>query len=563
MASDPFLLPPLTRRRLLRQGISVGVGVPLAGGVLAACMSDDEDDPTTTTADRARGGMLTAAMGSEIRGFDVQRFYDTQSVTMADLVYSRLLRLDPGDASKLLPDLATEVPTPEDGGRSWTFTLREDARFHDGSPVTAADVKFSIERLISPDTKSEGVAYYTGLISDTEALAAGKRSESRGIVAVDDRTVRFRLVGPRADFAALMSIWLASIYPRSAARAGGSVNEKPVGSGPFKVDSYRPGREIRFSRHAAYHLADEVFLDGIQLQLAVDPDTAILQIDGGQLHVLTDDVPAAAYGSKRNDPKRKEQLTEGLVDDVYYLTLNDVEGTPLFESAELRRAIHMAIDKDRIVQQLQGRGEPADGFWSPKSRYHDPDFPSIPHDPDEARRVLADGGMDGQSVELIVPSSGSALSELGPSILQDLEGVGLRPELRSLEFAAWLGETMKSGAIVPNGWPMDVPHGSFVVNSALTQATKELAEADGTCCNFSRWASPEVDRLNNKGIATTDQAEDVAAYQEIMRMTMGQEALWIPLVWPKRVYYHAPAVQGVTVSTNTAALLLSRLSLNA
>ena len=540
-----------TFRQMLRRCGAIGAMTLLAGALVACGGGDDGDSgsnasPATTAAETARGGSLRGAMSSEIRGFDVQRYYDTQSVTVADLVYSRLLRLDPADATKLLPDLATEVPSPEEGGRVWTFPLRDDATFHDGSPVTAADVKFSIERLVKPSTKSEGAAYYTGMIDAIEA--------------VDDHTVRFELSGPRADFAPLMSLWLASIYP--AGTKTKEQNEQPIGSGPFRVESYAPGREIKFARYEEYYGADDINLDGITLKLGVDPDTAILQIDGGELDVLTDEVPAAAYGKLHNDSAKQEQLAEGLVDDVYYLTLNAVDDSDLFATPEARRAIHMAIDKERILQQLQGRGEVADGFWSPKSRYHDPDFPATEHDPESAKKMLADAGLAGATVELIVPSNGSALAGLGPSVLQDLEQVGLRPKLRTLDFAAWLGETMKPGAIVPNGWPMDVPHGSFVVSAALTEATKEAAVADGACCNFSRWASAEVDRLNEEGIAATDEATEVSAYQEIMRITMGEEALWVPLIWPKRVYYHAPGVQGMVVSTNTAALLLSRLALS-
>lgn len=563
MARDSLTNPTMTRRSLVGKGFALGA-IPVLGGTLAGCLGGDDDTAGGGQGGggaRVRGGTLTAAMSAEIRGFDVQRFYDTQSVTMADLVFSRLLRLDPADASKRLPDLAEAVPEPEDGGRAYTFKLRQGATFHDGSPVTAADVKYSIERLIHPDTKSEGVGYYTGLIEDTEALAAGKSTQSRGIVAVDDRTVRFRLVQARADFLDLMSIWLASIYPKAIVeQRGAGFNQRPVGSGPFQVESYRAGREIRLKRFADYYAPDEIYLDGMDIRLGVSADTAILQIDGGELDVLWDEVPSASYNSIRNDPTRQKRLAEGFADDVYYLTLNAVDDTPLFATVETRKAIHMAIDKRRILQQLQGRGQVADGFWSPKSRYHDPDFPAIPHDPEQARQILSEAGLKGEAVELIVPSSGSALAGLGPTVLQDLEKVGLKPKLRSLEFAAWLGETMKPGAIVPNGWPMDVPHGSFVVSSALNEASKKLAVDDSVCCNFSRWASPEVDRLNNTGITTTDSAKEIAAYQEIMRITMGEQALWVPLIWPKRVYYHADQVDGVTVSSNTAALLLSRLS---
>jgi ABC-type transport system substrate-binding protein len=116
---------------------------------------------------------------------------------------------------------------------------------------------------------------------------------------------------------------------------------------------------------------------------------------------------------------------------------------------------------------------------------------------------------------------------------------------------------------VPNGWSMDVPHGSYVVDSAFTTATKEAADADGTCCNFSRWASPEVDELNTTGNTTTDKEEEISAYQQIMRTVIGEEALWVTVYWPQRSLYRGDSVQNLLVGTNTAATIFTKLALTA
>jgi peptide/nickel transport system substrate-binding protein len=245
--------------------------------------------------------------------------------------------------------------------------------------------------------------------------------------------------------------------------------------------------------------------------------------------------------------------------------LNAVDESPVFKTVEARRAIHQAIDKRRIVQQMQGRGEVASGFWSPRSAYFDEEFPAVDYDVEAAKQALEAAGVAGQEVEVVVPADGTffPIDLWGPSIVQDLEAAGLKPKLTSLEFSAWLGETMKPTAIVPNGWSMDVPHGSFVVDSAFTQATKEAADADGTCCNFSRWASPQVDELNTQGIQATDKQQEIDAYREIMRITIGQEYLWVPVVWPRRSFYRGEKVGGLVVYPNTAAMLLARLWLEA
>ena len=106
---------------------------------------------------------------------------------------------------------------------------------------------------------------------------------------------------------------------------------------------------------------------------------------------------------------------------------------------------------------------------------------------------------------------------------------------------------------------MDNPHGSYVVDSAFTLATKAAADKSDTCCNFSHWGTAAVDKLNDTGNTTTSKAKEVAAYKSIMRTAIAQQALWITLFWPKRALYHGTRVKNLTVPANTASVMLSRL----
>jgi ABC-type transport system substrate-binding protein len=590
-----------TRRRFLRHAAALGA-LPGIASIVAACGGDGgeaapppppaeepppgepppaepppaepppAEPPPAEPPPAASGGVLRATMGSDVRGFDVQRFYDNQSVTFGEAIYSKLVTTDPQNAGTILPDLAEEVPAPENGGTSYTFRLR-DATFHDGSPVTAADVKFSFERLIHPETKSEGGFYYQGVIVDTEGVVAGEATESSGIVVVDDKTVRFDLVEPRANFLNLLAIWFASIYPKAAVEAKGDAwNLEPIGSGPFKLDSYQAGQRITLSRYDGYFAADQIFLDGMEIDLAVDPDTAILRIDSGDADVMWDEIPSSAYNAIKNDPERSPRIVEGLVDNVWYLTLNSVDASAIFKTVDVRRAISMAINKAAILQHDQNRGEVADGFWSPASQYYDAEFPAIPYDPEQARSIIEAAGVAGQELDLIVPAPGTFFPTDGwaPLIQQDLQQAGLQVNIVSLAFDAWLNRTMDPLAIVPNGWSMDVPHGSYVIDSAFTTTTKDVAlkdDAEGvtpaTCCNFSRYATPEIDELNRIGNTTTDKQEEISAYQEIMRKLMAEEALWVTVYWPKRSLYRGDNVQNLAVGTNTAATLFTKLALSA
>lgn len=538
----------VSRRRFLRY-VAAASALPGVSALLAACGGGGaaESRKATTTTAAKKGGILRVSSGSDITGFDPAPHWDPPMFTTSELVYSRLVKADPRDVTRILPDLAVEVPEPQNG-TSYTFRLRE-AKFHDGTPVTADDVKFSIERILDPKTKAAAGYLYAGLF--------------KKIVVVDSRTIRFELVGPRSTFLPLLTLPWGSVLPRHALEGGAKkFNLSPIGSGPFKLDSYRSGQRAVFSRFDEYHAPGSILLDGITLELPVDPETAMLRIDRGELDAMLDDVPPGAYASVRNDPSRKNRLISAVVDNVDYITLNAVDGSPIFRHEDARRGIAMAIDKERLVRQLQGRARAATGFWSPASQYWDEDYKGIPHDPEQARQLIEKAGVKGMSVDFIGIAKGSfyPLDQIGPSIVQDLEAAGLRANLKSLEFSNWLSHTMEAGAIVPNGWPMDDPHGSYVVDSSFTSATRKAAEKSGSCCNFSRFSDPEVDRLAKIGVTTTDKAEEIRAYQEILR-TVVDRALWIPLFYPRRVVYKSDRVQNLTVPTNWEGLLLSEVGL--
>jgi oligopeptide transport system substrate-binding protein len=547
----------LTRRRFLAYAAAAAAAPPLASW-LAACGGSPATTPSGKTI--KKGGTLTVSLATDTRGFDATKFWDQNNFTISAILFSRLLQQDPNSASHLLPDLAMGVPAPDNGGTSYTFKLR-NATFHDGTPVTAQDVKFSIERLLGPAEGSEGGSLYAGLIKDTDNVIAGKANTSSGIVVLDDHTIRFDLQGPNNSFLPLMSLPFASIVPMHAVQAAGSKwNFQPVGSGAFKLDSYQSGQMAIFSRYSGYFNASAINLDKIQLEVNVSPDTAILRIDRGDLDMMLDDVPSGSYNAIRTDPIRSKRLSSVVTDNVAFITLNDPANTPVFKSLDARRAIAMAIDKARIVQQLQGRGKVATGFWSPADKYWDPSYQGIPFDQAQAKQLVTSAGVAGMEVNLFWMTNYFPLDQIGASIAQDLATVGFKPNLKTADYSSFVNHTMDKGYIMPEEWAMDITHGSYVVASSFTSSSYQAAISSAACCNYSRYTSPEVDQLEQTGLTASTPAQEISAYQHIMR-TVVDQALWIPLFYPIRVLYHGDRVAKLQVPTNWEGVFLSSLGL--
>ena len=224
-----------------------------------------------------------------------------------------------------------------------------------------------------------------------------------------------------------------------------------------------------------------------------------------------------------------------------------MEESPVFASLDARKAITMAINKQALLQHDQNRGEVATGFWSPENQCYNADFEALPYDPEQARSLIESAGVAGQEVELVMAAPGTLFPTDGwaPLLQQDIEQAGLKVKVTSLAFDAWLSRTMDPLAIVPNGWSMDVPHGSS--SSTRRSDRHQGGGRRGGPAELLALGLPEVDELNATGNATTDKEEEISAYQQIMRTVIGEEALWVTVYWPQRSLYRGDNVQNLLV----------------
>ena len=190
---------------------------------------------------------------------------DTTSAGVVVEIFGGLVGFDTN--LQLIPDLADSWDVSTDG-LTYTFKIRENAAFHDGTKVTAGDFKWSLERAVNPDTASPTAKTYLGDIVGVEDVLEGRGSEIRGVKAVDDVTLQIQIDAPKAYFLAKLTYPTAYVVDKNNVSEGGlNWTDNPNGTGPFRLTDYKIGERIILERNDLYHL-EKAKLAKIQMNLA-------------------------------------------------------------------------------------------------------------------------------------------------------------------------------------------------------------------------------------------------------------------------------------------------------
>lgn len=441
--------------------------------------------------------------------------------------YDASLRVVPAAAASWIATASDE----------WTFTLREGGTFHDGSPVTAADFKFAWEQAVRL-----GLAgYHLRDVQGYDALRAKKAAELAGVTAVDDRTLRVRLIGPRADFPAVVAHPALGPVPRTvwqADRAG--FLQRPVGNGPFRMDGTWAHNEfIRVARFkgrqdgSAPTVVDEVLFP------ISDPDTAYLAFQQGRRDFSP--LPAGAlaeasrqYPASSDDGYHGPGVLLGPTPVLYFLGFNVTQ--PPFDDVEVRRAVSMAIDREALRDAiLEGNVSVARATVPPPiPGARDNACGACERDPAEARRIFAERGIT--EVELWL-NRGGGHEQVAQQIGQDLAAVGVGLRLRSEppppdgSFGDYL-DILSSGeaGMFRFGWSAEYP----TMDAALSPLFDSRSTPASGGRNFMRYANAEVDGLIDRARGTSDELTRHRLYQQAEDLAVGRDQAIIPLF----VYHH-------------------------
>ena len=514
-------------------------GAALIASLLAvpALAQDAGMDPNAKN-----GGGIVVTYKDDVATLDPAIGYDWQNWSMIKSLFDGLMDYEPGTTT-LRPGLAESYDISDDG-KTFTFHLRKGVKFHNGREMTADDVKYSLDRVTNPETQSPGAGFF-GSIKGYDAMADGSAKSLEGVTVVDPSTVKIELSRPDATFLHVMALNFASVVPQEAVdEAGADFGKKPVGTGAFKLADWTLGQKLVFERNPDYWREGLPHLDTITFEVGQEPIVALLRLQNGEVDVPGDGIPPAKFQEVMSDPEQKARVVEGGQLHTGYITMN-VEMEP-FDKKEVRQAVNMAINKDRIVQIINNRAVPANQPLPPSMPGYSKDYEGYAFDQAKAKEMLAEAGLpDGFETELYVMNT-DPNPRIAQAIQQDLASIGIKASIQSLAQANVIaagGEKDQAPMIWSGGmaWIADFPDPSNFYGPILG-----CAGAVQGGWNWSWYCNEELDAEADAAdamVAPDQQQARAERWGKIFTTAM-DDAPWVPIFNEQRFTVHSARMGG-------------------
>jgi peptide/nickel transport system substrate-binding protein len=448
------------------------------------------------------------------------------------------------EGTELVPDLALDLPTPADDGRTYTFRVRRGIRYSNGQLVRPEDFRRALERTIVIYRDSY---YYGSIVGGSACASRPSRCDlSRG-VATDDRawTVTFHLRQPDPEL--LYKLALPTAYAVPAGTPPTDVGTHPVpATGPYEIASYEPGRLVRLVRNARFRLwsADaqpDGYPDEIVWKLGPPPPAQVRAVETGKADVAFEGVPPNRLTEV--ETQYASQVRDNLLPGTTFISLNT--RVPPFNDVRVRQALSYAIDRGAIARVLGGPDRA-----QPTCQILPPDFPAYrPYCPftlrrsaagswgapnlTKARQLITASGTRGAKVTVWIPPNHRPEGALVVALLRQL-GYRARAKLAGLDYYAKIGDSHLRIQAGVHTWLPDYPAAPAFLNALFS--CRAFKPGTGTNLNASEFCDPQIDRkiARARALEIGDPAHASSLWSRIDRELVDQAPV-VPLVNPKQV----------------------------
>jgi peptide/nickel transport system substrate-binding protein len=390
----------------------------------------------------------------------------------------------PDSEGKLLP-AAAESWTIEQEGLVYNFTLREALAFHDGSPVSAADVKFTLEL-----AAKAGFAGFTKI---------------RSVEASGNRNVKVTLHEIDPDFLAYITI---GIVPES----NNDRENNPIGTGPFFIESYTPQQSLVLKKNPHYWKKSLPHLDTVTVVFSGDSDALLLSLQGGNIDGATVTRPIV-----QQLDKNKFDVVPGFSASVQLLALNNAV-KPL-DNPAVRKAINYAINTDEIIDAaFYGTGEKSGSPLIPGiTVYYDESLRDpYPENVEKARSLLEEAGLKDFPLEIIVPANYAMHVDTAQVIVNQLSRIGIKAAIKLVDWATWLND-------VYMGRKFQATIISLDANTVSPRSFLSRYRSDAGS-NFINFKSTAFDQVYDAAQITADEDKRIILYKEAQQIISNEAA---------------------------------------
>jgi len=487
--------------------------------ISTACGNKTEQNSTDTSTDvkeqpkeltKVDGGIFIFGIGSDPKVMNPLFAGDRVTMTINNAIFSPLFVIDSGEIRYYL---AESVSASEDY-LTYTLKLKEGLKWHDGQPITAEDIVFTVNSILDENQGSHLRSSF---------LVNGKPIE---IKKVDDLTVEFILPEvsvPFMDSIASIRPIPKHVFEGEANLAQSSKNLNPIGSGPFKFKEFKSGEKVELERFDDY-FDGKPNLEGVVFRVIADSNAANTALLNGELsarYITTDDIEKFTQNGNFNI----EVFEEGMLNNMVFRLTNEA-----LRNEDVRKAIAYAINKDEIVTGVYGDEEYAGKAYSvfvPTTLYYTTDVEKYDYNVEKAKELLKNAGYENLSLRLAYTNTSKEQEAYGLIIQQQLKEIGIEVELMPMERGAFLEKfvdaTNTDFDLAFNGYVMGYEPSGY---SPLFTA--------GNPNNFMGYVNEELDKMWDKGVIETDEAKRADIYKTIQREIMDDMVVY-PIVYPKSI----------------------------
>jgi oligopeptide transport system substrate-binding protein len=443
-----------------------------------------------------------------------------------------------GDNLEPAPDIAERWQVSSDG-KTYSFYLRQDVRFHDGRQVKAEDFKYSWERACAPETGSLTAATYLGDIVGVREVLAGKTKGISGIKVIGDYTLEVTIDAPKSYFLSKLTYPTAFVVDRANVEQGGEWWRIPNGTGPFKLKQWEEGKLLVLERNELYYgglarVNQVVFhlWGGMPMDMYETGKIDVTDVNINYIEKVTDEA-----GPFYSDLKVVPELS------FSYIGFNTTK--PPFDDVNIRRAFSQAIDKDKLVSLAsKGMMQPADGILPPGMPGYNEGLSGLGFDIGKAKELIADSRYGGVSqlppITITTMGWGGLISpELEAIVYQWRQNLGVEVTVRQLEPERFLYHLrQEKDEMFYTGWMADYPH---------PQDFLDVLFHTGADNNYGEYSNPGIDTILEKAGVEQDSKLSLALYQQAEQKLV-EDAACLPLYFGQSYLVIKPYIKGYNLN---------------
>ncbi|MDP9363407.1 MAG: ABC transporter substrate-binding protein, partial [Chloroflexota bacterium] len=491
----------------------------------------------------AQGGTILIGTLGEAQSINPLLTNETEGQWRTKMMFDQFVNLNL-ETLQPEPGLAREWTISEDG-LSYTFVLQDGVTFSDGTPLTTADVEFTLRGMLTKEVASPYVSDFLGIAGARE-FNEGTAQAISGVEVVDPRTIRMTLASPNAAFLTVLR-WLRPL-PKHLLDGKNLTDDPffqaPIGAGPFKFVSWSTGQDFVAARNETYWQQGKPHLDGFTHRVTPDAQTIVIALQTAQIE--GSEYALATQASQLETVENLSVLVKPQGVDVNGWNFGQ-KTSEVLRDARVRRAIAMAIDTQTFASDfLLGLGTPAVGPIPPGSWAYDDTLEPIPYDPEGARALLQEAGASEMTLRTTVNAGNQFREDWVTYTQQSLAeiGVTVEPDIKEWTQVVKDGTEGTFEAISPT-------FAGVLVDPDELYGTLHTGEQQ----NVSGYSNPEFDRLLEQGRAATDLEERKRVYSEAQKILLQD----VPVFYAWDRPFISVTTDDFTGYTNTILSFFDRL----